>query len=397
MTTVLTFLIPICAKYPWLLMINRFFVGLFEATSYPTIHAILTSWCPFKERSTHVGFIWCGASLGTAFGMPFAGVLCDKWGWRSVYYVYGFLGIVWAIFWFLLIKSDPAKDKYVSVEELNYIQNETKDDMSNSLLNNDHENLPTSDIMVITATEESSLLDETKIKAEIANKPNSSINAQSTINNNNNNKPIPWLGFLTNPSALVSVISHFTCNWCFYQLVTYMPTYMKEVLNVDVAKAAYVSMYPYLLIAFVNVFGAILTDYILAKNVISKIYLRKSLFVFGVISAGLFLMLSSFSTSKIPCVLFMTLSVGLSGFATLGYSPNILEISPRFGGILLGIANTLGALPGILAPIIVGVITTKYPGEKGWHFSFLIPTCLYVFSAIVFLLFAKVTPQPDLN
>lgn len=371
-------------------MVNRFFVGLFEATSYPTIHAILTSWCPFKERSTHVGFIWCGASLGTAFGMPFAGILCDKWGWRSVYYVYGFLGIIWAFFWFLLIKSDPAKDSHVSAEELNYIQNETSNDMSSSLIRNDNEILPTQ-VTTISATEESSLLDETKVKTNI------NTNTKSTSNNNKNSKKIPWLGFITNPSALVSVMSHFTCNWCFYQLVTYMPTYMKEVLNIDVAKAAYVSMYPYLLIAFVNVFGAVLADYILAKDVIKKIYLRKILYVFGVISAGLFLMLSSFSTSKIPCVLFMTLSVGLSGFATLGYSPNILEISPRFGGILLGIANTMGALPGIVAPIIVGVITTKYPGANGWHYSFLIPTCLYVFSAVVFLFFAKVTPQPDLN
>lgn len=42
-----------------------------------------------------------------------------------------------------------------------------------------------------------------------------------------------------------------------------------------------------------------------------------------------------------------------------GFLVNINEIGGDYAGILCGISNTIATLPGILAPLIVGIITSN--------------------------------------
>ena len=50
----------------------------------------------------------------------------------------------------------------------------------------------------------------------------------------------------------------------------------------------------------------------------------------------------------------------LSGLCNgAGYIVNINEVGGKYSGILYGISNTFGTLSGIIAPYVVGVITTN--------------------------------------
>ena len=40
-----------------------------------------------------------------------------------------------------------------------------------------------------------------------------------------------------------------------------------------------------------------------------------------------------------------------------GYNVNHLDIAPRYAGVLMGITNTAGTLPGIFGPYVAGWIT----------------------------------------
>ncbi len=42
-----------------------------------------------------------------------------------------------------------------------------------------------------------------------------------------------------------------------------------------------------------------------------------------------------------------------------GYTVNINEVGGVYSGILFGISNCIGTIPGLIAPYIVGVITSK--------------------------------------
>lgn len=93
----------------------------------------------------------------------------------------------------------------------------------------------------------------------------------------------------------------------------------------------------------------------------------------------------------------MCVSLGLGYLSNCGYSPNMLDISPLNGGIVLGLSNTIGTIPGIISPVLTAAITGENPGPMEWHIVFAIPCVLFVLSSIYYLIYCKATLQKDLN
>lgn len=60
-------------------------------------------------------------------------------------------------------------------------------------------------------------------------------------------------------------------------------------------------------------------------------------------------------------VVLLTIGVGMIGCQVgAGYEVNINEIGGKnFSGILYGVSNTFGVLPGLVAPYLVGLLTPK--------------------------------------
>jgi hypothetical protein len=53
--------------------------------------------------------LFAGAFLGTAITMPLTGWIIERWGWPMVFYVFGILGCVWSLLWWLLAASAPEE------------------------------------------------------------------------------------------------------------------------------------------------------------------------------------------------------------------------------------------------------------------------------------------------
>lgn len=73
---------------------------------------------------------YSGTFVGMVIAMSTCGILAQKLGWESVFYVYGIIGCVWYIFWVALVRGTPANDRFISEEEKNYIEaslRQTKD------------------------------------------------------------------------------------------------------------------------------------------------------------------------------------------------------------------------------------------------------------------------------
>ena len=58
-------------------------------------------------------------------------------------------------------------------------------------------------------------------------------------------------------------------------------------------------------------------------------------------------------------VAFLVLSVGFLGCSIPGYMANIIDIAPMFAGSTMGFINMMGNLTGIIAPLVVGVLTNE--------------------------------------
>lgn len=67
--------------------------------------------------------LYKGSSIGNAVTYIMCGYLIAAFGWESVFYVSGGLGLVWYICWVLLVYDTPAKHPTISIRERLYIEN----------------------------------------------------------------------------------------------------------------------------------------------------------------------------------------------------------------------------------------------------------------------------------
>ncbi|TNN43231.1 Sialin [Liparis tanakae] len=97
--------------------------------------------------------------------------------------------------------------------------------------------------------------------------------------------------------------------------------------------------------------------------------------------------------SHILTVTFLTLSSTIGGTTASGVYMNQIDIAPRYAGLLLGITNTFGTIPGILAPIATGYFTEDRT-MAGWRKVFWLAAGINVAGALVFTAFGSGEIQP---
>ena len=90
---------------------------------------------------------------------------------------------------------------------------------------------------------------------------------------------------------------------------------------------------------------------------------------------AVFLLLCGYFGNSVGwAIAFLSLSVGSSGFVIAGNSVNILDVAPKYAGILMGIANTTGTIPGFLGPQIAKLIAK----EVSHSYTYILNACNYM-------------------
>lgn len=75
--------------------------------------------------------------------------------------------------------------------------------------------------------------------------------------------------------------------------------------------------------------------------------------------AAIFILAVGYSSSHVLAIAFLCIGVGITGVNATGYAVNLLDIAPKFAGVIMGITNVFGSMPGFLSPQIVGIITVN--------------------------------------
>ena len=95
-----TLLTPLAAEYSFAALIAaRIGMGLGEAVAFPSIYQLFGRWIPLHERARAAALNGSGMPLGTiaaTLGTPW---LVERYGWPSVFYVFGVLGVFWYVYW----------------------------------------------------------------------------------------------------------------------------------------------------------------------------------------------------------------------------------------------------------------------------------------------------------
>uniref|UniRef100_A0A1A7X3F5 Sialin n=2 Tax=Iconisemion striatum TaxID=60296 RepID=A0A1A7X3F5_9TELE len=335
-TALLTLLTPVAAAWGshWLFAL-RALEGFGEGVTYPAMMAMWARWAPPLERSRLITLSGSGGSFGAFVALPLTGFICEKLGWPAVFYLCGGAGCFWAVFWFLLVADDPRTHRRISEEEREYIIN--------------------------------------------------SIGAQGT----GHGWSVPVLSMALSVPLWAIIITQMCSNWTFYTLLTSLPTYMNNVLHFDLQSNGFLSALPYLGNLLVSLLSGVAADALIERKVFSITIVRKFFTFIGLLLPAVFLVPVGYvGCSHILTVTFLTLSTSLGGTSSPGVFINQIDIAPRYAGFLLGITNTFGTIPGVMAPIVTGYFTEDHSMD-GWRKVFWVAAGINVGGAIFFTIFGS--------
>lgn len=311
------------------LIAARVAMGLGEGVSFPSIYALYSRWIPATERSRAVGLNFSAIPLGTVFALVMTPWIIEHFGWPWVFYSFGALGLVWVAAWQLLVTATPEQNPRVSPEELRAIRAGSQ-------------------------------------STEAAPRP-------------------PLLAFLASPAVWAIIVGHFCNNWGGYVMLTLLPTYLNTQLGVELDSVGWLTMAPSI-VSFLCLNSAGAIGDRLIRGGMRTVSVRKLMqtISFGSVALAL-LAVAQIATAPLAIAV-MCVSSALGAASGAGFGTNHLDIAPRHAGVLMGLSNTAGTLPGIVGVLISGWIVQT---TGSWVLVFQLAAAVKIFGLLFFLAFAK--------
>ncbi|KAB0797496.1 hypothetical protein PPYR_08489 [Photinus pyralis] len=339
-TGALTVISPFAAKQSYYLLIAiRVIEGIFEGVTYPCIHAVWAEWVPLLERSRLAAIGFSGSYVGTVVAMPVSAILADRFGWESMFYVFGCVALLWFIAWCIIVSDSPSRDPYISNSELKHIQ----------------ESLGEQQV--------------TRIAKH------------------------PWRSIFTSISVWAIIVAHFSENWGNYTLLTQLPMFMRDALHFQLASTGIMSAIPYLVVSVVTPSGGHVADWMLEKKIFNVTQVRKIFTCGAYVGQAVFMIMAVYILTPAGSITCVSIAAGLGGLIWAGFGVNHLDIAPQHASVLMGISNTFASIPGIISPILSGYIVTNASAHE-WQTVFVISSSVYLFGAIFYGIFASGELQP---
>jgi len=290
-----------------LLFTLRLLVGAAEAPSFPGNSRIASAWFPTNERGLAAAIFNSAQYFATVLFAPIMGWLVHSYGWHSVFYVMGALGIVMAFVWLKVIYG-PKDHPSVSQSELKYIQ------------------------------EGGALVD-----LDGAQKAPAQVNTFAAIKE-----------LLGNRMLLGVYIGQYCITTLTYFFLTWFPVYLVQERHMTILKAGFVASLPAIAGFIGGVTGGWLSDR-LAKRGYSLSVSRKLPIVLGMLMSMSMIACNYIETDTLV-VAVMSLAFFGKGVGALGWAV-VSDTSPKEAGGLSGaLFNTFGNTAGITTPIVIGYI-----------------------------------------
>ncbi len=279
------------------LIVARIGMGIGEAAMFPASFELFGRWVPATERARATAWLLSGIPMGTVIGLTASGWLVGHFGWSSAFYAFGVAGIAWGVVWFRSVKAGPDLDPTVTASEL-------------ALLSS-------------TATPPARLT------------------------------PAEYRRLLLSAPVAAISIAHFATTWTLYVLISWLPSYFREVQGLSIANAGLYSAAPWLsMFAATNVVAS-LSDRLIARGA-TLTFMRKLVQCLGlVLSAGALLLMPLAQSPGVALVM-MCCAMAALGFVNSGFAPAMLDVAPRHGAVISGYSNTFATVPGIVGVATMG-------------------------------------------
>ncbi len=303
----------------------RFLFGVGEAGAFPIATRSLSRWILASERGFAQGVTHAGSRLGSAMTPPIVAWLILHYGWRVPFFVFGSLGLVWAVAWYIYYRDSPDEHSGVNAAELEMIHT-----------------------------------GGAARKAAISS--------------------VPWRKILSSPTMLFLCPMYFCYNYCLQVYIVWYPTYLRESRGMTLTQMGFYASLPLLAGTAGDLLGGWCSDLVLKRT--NNINLARR---WVAISGFLVCAAATVPAALTPDVPTSVIFSSIAFFAlewTVGVSWAVpLDIGGDFSGSISAFMNMCGNLGGTLSSFALGYMVTWW----GWNVPFLVTGGLTAFAAMLYL------------
>ena len=304
----------------------RFFFGMGEAGAFPIATRSLSRWMLPAERGMAQGVTHAGSRLGAAFTPPLVVALIVAYGWRGPFFVFGFLGVIWAVGWFVWYRDTPEEHRAVNQAERDLIHNSMGGARSGTTRN------------------------------------------------------VPWRAIFSSRCLWFVSIMYFCYGYCLSVYLDWFPTYLKDHRGFSLKQMGFYAMLPLLAGTAGDLLGGLISDRIL-RHTGNITLARRSVAMTGFLMASAGILPATLTHDPVSCVWFSCVAVfGLE--LTVGVSWALpLDIAADYAGSASSVMNMCGNIGGAISPTMLAYLVRGY----GWDVPFFFASGLCLIAALLFL------------
>jgi MFS family permease len=278
------------------LLVVRFLFGAGEAGAYPNSSASISRWFPAAERGRAHGLVWMASRVGGAIS-PFLVVPIQRaWGWRTSFYVFGLLGVVWAAVWYWWFRDSPAQKAGISkreIDEIGYTRSES------------HHSLP-------------------------------------------------WGRALRSANLWWIMVMYHTYCWGAFFYLSWLHTFLVKGRGFSDQDILALSWLPFAFGGTANLLGGFTSDYLCKK--IGLKWGRRTIGLTGLAASAVFILATMFTQNKIASVIFLALGYAGSDFMLPVAWAVCLDVGRKYAGAVTGAMNTAGQIGSFLTSVAFGYL-----------------------------------------
>jgi sugar phosphate permease len=288
------------SSFPALLGV-RFLFGAGEAGAYPNSSSAISRWFPFSERARSHGLVWMASRVGGALS-PFLVVpIMTNYGWRTSFYVFGVLGIIWAAAWYWWFRDHPSEKPGVTKAELEEIGTGAAPEKHTGL---------------------------------------------------------PWGHVLRQPQIWWIMLMYHTYCWGSFFYLSWLHTFLERGRGFSGSDLVKYSWLPFLFGGTANLLGGITSD-ALVKRMGLK-WGRRTVAMVGLGASAVFMTATVLTTDKVLSVLLLALGYAGSDFMLPVAWAVCLDVGRKYAGAVTGAMNTAGQIGSFLTSIAFGYLVAHF-------------------------------------
>lgn len=304
----------------------RFLMGLAEGPSFPANARIVAAWFPGSERGTASAIFNSAQYFSLVAFAPLMGWLVHSFGWQSVFFVMGAIGMVAAFFFARFIHA-PTDHPRINKAEFDYIES------GGGMVR---------------------LEDKTATRGAAFNWTNLKQVLTSRM----------LLGVYLGQYCIVTLTYFFS---------TWFPIYLVQERGMTILEAGFAAAAPALSGFIGGLAGGVISDRIL-KTTGSLTVARKTPLLIGMLLATAIIACNFVSEPWLVLTIMAVAFFG-KGVASLGWAV-VSDTSPKeLAGVTGGVFNTFGNVAGIVTPIVIGYIVAA-TGSFQWALVYVGAHCV---------------------